>query len=199
MEVKEIIEKLKYNKDGKFQKEAILEARKKKEEVTEVLLNELEEVANNIEKYAKNQEYFLPLYALFLLAEFREKRAFPIIIKLITSEQNEVEDLLGDLITSHLGNILASIFDGNVECLYNIISNIELNEYIRGEAFTALEVLNKYNIITKEEIIENIDKMLAKELKDDDSIVITDIVTFIPSNLYHGGHVLIRMMKKMAT
>lgn len=48
IEVKEIIESLKYNKDGKFQKESVLEARKKQKEVTEELLNELEKVANNI-------------------------------------------------------------------------------------------------------------------------------------------------------
>lgn len=32
MEVKEIIENLKYNKEGKFQKESVLEARKKQKE-----------------------------------------------------------------------------------------------------------------------------------------------------------------------
>jgi len=172
MEVKEIIESLKYNNDGKFQKEIILEARNHKEDVTENLLIELDKVANNIENYAKDQTYFLPLYAMFLLAEFREKRAFSIIIKLITSNQNAVDDLLGDLITGDLKKILASTFDGNVDCLYNIITNLELNEYVRGAAFHSLEILNKYNIIKNEEIIEMIDKMLLNELKEDYSVVI---------------------------
>ena len=74
-----------------------------KAEVTEELLIELEKVANNVEKYAKDQTYFLPLYALFLLAEFKEKRAFPIIIKLITSNQKAVDELLGDLIPTKKG------------------------------------------------------------------------------------------------
>lgn len=182
MEVKEIIENLKYNNNRKFQKEAILEARKKKEEVTEILLTELDKVANNIKKYSEDQSYFLPLYAMFLLAEFREKKAFPIIIQLITNEQNAVEDLLGDLITEDLKRILASTFDGNVDSLYKVITNLELNEYVRGATFQALEILNQYNIITKEEIIKMIDKMLDKELKEDDSIVISDIVRFISRN-----------------
>ena len=82
MEIKEIIENLKYNKDGKFQKESVLEAKKKQKEITEELLNELEKVANNIGDYARNQNYMLALYAIYLLAEFREKRAFPIMIKI---------------------------------------------------------------------------------------------------------------------
>lgn len=192
MEVKEIIENLKYNKDGKFQEESILEARKRKKEVTEELLIELDKVANNIEEYAKDQEYFLPLYALFLLAEFKEKRAFPIIIKLITNNQEVVDELLGDLITGDLKSILASTFDGNVECLYNIITNLELNEYVRGAAFNSLEILNKYNIIKNDEMINMIEKMLSEELKEDDSIVISDIVMYISRNQIYDKIELVR-------
>lgn len=192
MEVKEIIESLKYNNDGKLQKESILEARNHKEDVTENLLIELDKVANNIENYAKDQTYFLPLYAMFLLAEFREKRAFSIIIKLITSNQNAVDDLLGDLITGDLKKILASTFDGNVDCLYNIITNLELNEYVRGAAFHSLEILNKYNIIKNEEIIEMIDKMLLNELKEDYSVVISDIVVYISENQIYDKVELVR-------
>lgn len=192
MEVKEIVENLKYNRDGIFQEESILEARKKKEEVTEELLLELEKVANDIERYHKDQTYFLPLYAMFLLAEFREKRAFPIIIKLITNDQKAVDDLLGDLITGDLKKILASTFDGNIDYLYDIITNLKLNEYVRGAAFHALEILNKYNIITNEEIVEMIDKMLKAELKDDDSIVISDIVVYISENQIYDKVELVR-------
>ena len=192
MEVKEIIENLKYNKDGKFQKETILEARTKKAEVTEELLIELEKVANNVEKYAKDQTYFLPLYALFLLAEFKEKRAFPIIIKLITSNQKAVDELLGDLITGDLSNILASTFDGNIQSLHNIITNLELNEYVRSAAFHSLEVLAKYNIIKNEEMIKMIDKMLSEELKEDDSVVISDIVMYISENQIYDKIELVR-------
>ena len=129
MEVKEIIENLKYNKDGKFQKGSVLEAKKKQKEVTEELLNELEKVVNNIGDYARNQNYMLVLYAMYLLAEFREKRAFPIMIKIITyKNQEEVDELLGDVITQDLGRILASIYDGNIDSLYNVIINMKLNE-----------------------------------------------------------------------
>lgn len=192
MEVKEIIENLKYNKDGKFQKESILEARKRKVEITEELLKELEKVANNVENYARNEAYFLHIYAMFLLAEFKEKRAFPIIVKLITNNQNAVDDLLGDLITGDLKNILASTFDGNLNCLYKLITNLELNEYVRGAAFHSLEILNKYNIIENKKIVEMIDEMLRVELKEDDSVVISDIVVYISENQIYDKIELVR-------
>lgn len=192
MEVKEIVENLKNNKDGKFQKESILEARKQKAEVTEVLLKGLEDIANNIDKYVEDEEYFLPLYAMFLLAEFREKRAFPIIIKLITNNQETVDYLLGDLITGDLGNILASTFDGDIDSLYNIIVNLDLDECVREAVFYALEILNKYNIIASEKMLEMIDKMLSEELKEDSSIVITNIVEYISENQIYDKIELVR-------
>lgn len=192
MEVKGIIENLKYNKDGKFQKESVLEAKKKQKEVTEELLNELEKVANNISDYARDQNYML---ALYLLAEFREKRAFPIIIKIITyKNQEKVDDLLGDVITEGLSRILASTYDGNIDSLYNIIINTELNEYIRSATFRTLEILQKYNIISQEQIINIIENIIDNELKEDDSIVITDIIVYIAENKLYNK---IGLVKKL--
>lgn len=195
MEVKEIIENLKYNKEGKFQKESVLEARKKQKETTEELLNELEKIANNIGDYARNQNYMLVLYAMYLLAEFREKRAFPIMIKIITyKNQEEVDDLLGDVITQDLGRILASVYDGNIDSLYNVIINMKLNEYIRSATFKSLEILQKYNIISQEQIINIIENIIDNELKEDDSIVITDIVVYIAENKLYNK---IELVKKL--
>lgn len=195
MEVKGIIENLKYNKDGKFQKESVLEAKKKQKEVTEELLNELEKVANNISDYARDQNYMLALYAMYLLAEFREKRAFPIIIKIITyKNQEKVDHLLGDVITEALSRILASTYDGNTDSLYNIIINTELNEYIRSATFRTLEILQKYNIISQEQIINIIENIIDNELKEDDSIVITDIIVYIAENKLYNK---IGLVKKL--
>ena len=197
MEVKEIIENLKYNNENRFQKESILEARKNKEEVTRELLKELEKVANNIEYYAEKDTYIFHMYAMYLLAEFKEKRAFPIIIKIITNKkQEEVDYLLGDLITEDLRKILASTFDGNIDIIYNIVTNLELNEYIRGAAFRALDVLQNCNILSKKQIIDMIEKMLNNELKDDYSMVITDIVEYIMENKIYNKIELVRDLYK---
>lgn len=197
MEVKEIIENLRYNKDGKFQKESVLEAKKKIKEVTKELLKELEKVANNINSCVKEPDYILPLYAFYLLAEFKEKKAFPIIVKIITyKNQDEVDYLLGDLITGDLRKILASTYNGDIDSLYSIITNIELNEYIRSAAFKSLEILQKYNIISKDKVINIIENMLENELKEDDSIVISDIVVYIAENKLYNKIELVKKLYK---
>ena len=69
---------------------------------------------------------------------------------------------------------------------------MELNEYIRSAAFNALKILNNCSIISEKEITDMIDEMLAKELKEDNSIVISDIVTFISSNQIYSRIDLVR-------
>ena len=116
-------------------------------------------------------------------------------IKIITyKNQEEVDELLGDVITQDLGRILASIYDGNIDSLYNVIINMKLNEYVRSATFKSLEILQKYNIISQKQIINIIENIINNELKDDDSIVITDIVVYIAENKLYNK---IELVKKL--
>lgn len=197
MKVEEIVESFKYNNERKLQEQSIIEARKNKEAVTEKLLETLNEVTDDLEFYAERKNYVFPLYAMYLLAEFREKKAFPIILRFISNENQEnVDSFLGDVITEDLKRILASTFDGNLYSLYNIITNFKLDEYIRCAAFDALDILQENNIIKQEEVVDMIDKMLKNELIDDDSLVITVIVTYIMEHKIYDKIELVKQFYK---
>lgn len=181
MEVKEIIENFRYN-NGEFQEDSILQARKNKEKVIPALLTELEEFVENIENHLAEENYMLHFYAMYLLAEFKEKRAFPIIINLLNKDQDILIALLGDMVTQGLDRILASTFDGDIKKLYKIIVNETLDEFIRSAAFTSLVILQKNNIIEQKTIENKIEDMLNNELKEDYSYVIVSIVNYIADN-----------------
>lgn len=181
MEVKDIIENFRYN-NGEFQEDSILQARKNKEKVIQALLTELEEFVENIENHLAEENYMLHFYAMYLLAEFKEKRAFPIIINLLNKDQDILSALLGDMVTQGLDRILASTFDGDIEKLYKIIVNETLDEFIRSAAFTSLVILQKNNIIEQKTIENKIEDMLNNELKEDYSYVIVSIVNYIADN-----------------
>ncbi|MGB4438282.1 MAG: DUF1186 domain-containing protein [Sedimentibacter sp.] len=77
-----IIEKLRYfNKN--FPYKELQEAIGNKEKITPILLNTLDEVIENPDIALDDAEYMLHEYALYLLAQFREKEAFTKIIKLV--------------------------------------------------------------------------------------------------------------------
>jgi hypothetical protein len=70
---------------GRFPMEAMQAAIEQREAITPELLRVVEAIAENTMEFAKRTDYMLPLFALHLLAEFREKRAYPSIVKMFSA------------------------------------------------------------------------------------------------------------------
>ena len=140
MTVAEIIEQL-TPYTGRFPKAAVEAAIAQREAVTPYLLKALEEVANAPEDYAKRRDYMLHTYALYLLAQFREKRAYHWAIKLVRAPDNLPDDLLGDTLTQGLQNILGSIYDGDPAPLKGLVEGEDVNAWVRGSALDTFLVL----------------------------------------------------------
>jgi hypothetical protein len=62
---------------GCFPKEAMKAAIEQREAITPELLHVVEAIAANPSEAAKRENYMLPVFALYLLAQFREQRAYP--------------------------------------------------------------------------------------------------------------------------
>ncbi|MCC5622841.1 DUF1186 domain-containing protein [Nostoc sp. CHAB 5715] len=60
----------------------------------------------------------------------------------------------GDIVTEDLGRIFASVSHGNIEPLKQLISNQQINEYVRSAALEALLVLVAQEVISREQVIE---------------------------------------------
>src|SRR3982751_1722933 len=65
------------------------------------------------------------LYALFLLAQFRERRAYPVLVELASLPSPMVESLFGDVLTEDLAGLLASLAQGGPSGLHRLIENEE--------------------------------------------------------------------------
>ena len=75
---------------------------------------------------SKDGKYLIHFPAIYMLAYFRETRAFDYIIR-IASLPDEQAHLLGDTITEDFGRILASVCDGNIEPIKGIIEDSSLS------------------------------------------------------------------------
>ncbi|HEX5085956.1 MAG TPA: DUF1186 domain-containing protein [Blastocatellia bacterium] len=83
--------------------------------------------------------YLLHLYAFFLLAQFREARACPLILRL--ARNPAFEALTGDIATENLHQILASVCDGNTAPIEELIEDPAVDEWVRGAAVRSFGVL----------------------------------------------------------
>lgn len=140
--IKDVLEDLEYVTHG-YPFAAVFEALTCQKEITPALLNMLTHVIENDNAIEEN--YIGHLHALFLLAQFREKKAFPLILELASLPKEHVDVLLSDVSTESLHKILGSVYDGNLESLKAFIETPDINLWSRSAGLSSLLVLVKEN------------------------------------------------------
>jgi hypothetical protein len=74
-----------------------------------------------------------PLFFIFhLLGEWREKAAYRPLARLLRLPRRDVDAIFGDGITTTSHRVMASVFDGDPEPLYDIILDLSAEEFIRA-------------------------------------------------------------------
>ena len=150
---------------GKFPMKAMREAIEQREAITPELLRVVEAIAANPTEFAQRDGYMLPVFALYLLAQFREKRAFPAVVKMFSAPGETSYKLLGDTVTEGLKQILASVYDGNPAPIHGLIESEEANEYVRDAAINAILVLERTGQMPRAEVIEYFRSLFRGKLK----------------------------------
>ena len=105
------------------------------------------------------------IYALFLLAQFRETQAYPLIIEFFSTPGDSSLDVTGDMVTEYLARILATVWDGNTEPLKKLIENSQVNEFVVGAALDSLLVLVAQEIISRESVIDYFRELFETRLE----------------------------------
>jgi hypothetical protein len=138
---------------GAFPQQAVAEAIAQREEVVPGLLRLLEYSASNIADIAPQTDYMGHIFALYLLSQFREERAYQPMVSLACADWQHVDIALGNIVTEDLGRMLASVCNGEISLICGMIENENLNEYIRGAAMDALVLLVAHGIKTRDEVM----------------------------------------------
>ena len=90
---------------------------------------------------ASPEEATLFCYALYLLAKWREPRAYPYVVRWLSLPGEAPFDIAGDVVTQDGGRILAAVCDGGLEPIKALVVDRNANEYGRSAGVTALALL----------------------------------------------------------
>jgi hypothetical protein len=115
-------------------------ARQNQALVTPHLLSILEKTLEDLGKVSIETRS-AHVIAIFLLALFREKKAYPLIIELLNKMPNSFEHSIFNDEIEDMPNILASTFNGNIELIYKLIENTNAFEFARIAALDSLVAL----------------------------------------------------------
>jgi hypothetical protein len=83
-----------------------------------------------------------PLFFIFhLLGEWRERTAYRPLAHLLRCPAHEVDAILGDAITSTTHRVMAAVFDGDPQPLYEIILDPNAERFVRSRMCEALAMV----------------------------------------------------------
>lgn len=182
-----LLEQIKYA-NGKFPEEQIRQIISRKEEFIPELIEILRSAKDNYNEILGKPNYFLHIYAAYLLAQFNEGESFSLIIDLISLSDEIVFKIFGDVVTEDLHRILASVCKGNVQPVKELLENENINEYIRVAAIKTFPVLWVEGVVSKDEIIKYYRSLFKEKLKRERSVVWGSLVSncceICPDELY---------------
>jgi hypothetical protein len=150
MEISEILRQFE-RATGVFARAAVEEAVARRDEVAPELLGILEETVERPEQI--DADRMSHQYAFFLLAQFRDTRAYPYLLRFALLPGDLQYSLGGDFVTEDLGRVLASVCGGDVTGIQSLIENEEADEWARSAALKSLVALVAAGQKTREEVL----------------------------------------------
>jgi hypothetical protein len=163
MTIPEIIEAL-TPYTGRFPKGALEAAIEQKDAITPHLLRALEEVAEAPEKFV-GKEHMLHMYATYLLAQFRDRRAYRPLTRILAAPGDIPDNLYGETVTGRIKNILASVYDGDPEPIKRLVEGDEIYEYVRGSAVGTFVVLAHTEQMPRQEVVDYFQSLFRGKLR----------------------------------
>jgi hypothetical protein len=178
-EIDEIIEQFEWF-DGTFKREAVEAAVARREEIIPELLKILEEIADPeiAADLDSDGDYMAHLYAMFLLAQFRETRAYPLMLRIALLPSDLLDSLFGDNITSSFDSVFASLCGGAVQGIQSLIENESVDQWVRGSGLGALATLVAAGITSREEVLAYFASLFHGKLTDKNDIVWSELVAY---------------------
>lgn len=133
-----------------FPEAAIQAALSRKDEMIPLLLRVLGDAVFAV---ATEDDTMAPLFALYILSQFREQKAFPLIIELARLPEERLDYMIGDALTEALPQFIGSTYDGNLEIIKALIEDPQACIWSRSAALRSLLILFKTGILEREFIL----------------------------------------------
>jgi tetratricopeptide (TPR) repeat protein len=135
--VAEILEELRLNR-GWFPRHAVESAVARRDEIVPELLRILDEAIARPQELLAEAAVMSHIYALFLLAQFREPAAYARVVRFFRTPGETAVDATGDVATESLDRILAALHHGDLRPIHELIEDAAASQWARGAAVCAL-------------------------------------------------------------
>lgn len=98
---------------------------------------------------------FSPVFLLYLTAAWREVRAYPLLIEMLQLPEEDMDWMLGDVVTEDSSIILADTYPGDAGSLHSLISDQKVYGFARGAGIRTLAVLTHRGVYSREKLVQD--------------------------------------------
>ena len=173
--IKEILESIEYY-DESFPEDSIKELLNREEESKNYLLKYMEEFKKNIFKHLNEEDYIGHIYAVIILSKFKEKKLCPLFLDLLKLPGTRVYELFDTIIPEYGARIIASIYDGNMDSIVDVLNDKKANEYAKAVIIQGLKVLCINKKLNVAELEEFFIELLEGKLKIKNQVLLLEIL-----------------------
>jgi hypothetical protein len=124
-----------------------------REAITPALIAAIDRVSADSGPYLEHQERWLHMFAIYLLAQFREIGALDCFVRFFSLPGEQALDLTGDLVTEHGAAVFASVCGGNPAPLLRLAHDETVNDFVRVQAIDGLLVQSTWGERPREAVI----------------------------------------------
>lgn len=174
--------------------EILTEAKTMRESLTDYLLLALDDAAEHLADLPEN--YFLPMYALLQLAEWKEPRTFPLLIKLSKQDPGDLEAYFSGFLYEIWASVMIPTYNGDLNALLSLVELPYVNHNIKGDVGAVLESLYRKDLLSRQELITAFQWMFDQYSNTDDfaellafhviSLQLTELLPTIKTLMIYG-------------
>lgn len=176
MDIQKVLTELE-SQDLTFPREALEFTIANRDVMIPELVKILARAVENYEELLDQENYMGHSYAMYLLAQFREKSAYQLIIQLSSLPDEIPDELMGDTVTEDLPRILASVSCGDDYLIRRLAENEDANEFVRDSALRALVTLVAAGEKSRDEITDYFQSLFRTKLSRVPSFIWSSLVS----------------------
>jgi len=165
--VPEILQRLEHFPTGGLPADALVAAVARREEITPELLRVVREAVERPEALmaTEGDGYWLHMFAIFLLAEFKEAAAYPLFVRLVRLPGEQLNFLLGDSITEDVPRLLAAVQGGDIRPIQGLVEDRSVYDYARWSVLRSLCVLVGTGERSRVEVVSYLQELVRGKLE----------------------------------
>ena len=167
--VPEILQRLENFPTGKLPTDVLAAAVARQAEITPELLRVVAEAVEQPDTVLAREAYWLHMFAIFLLAEFKEPAAYPLFVRLVRLPEAQLCGLLGDCVTEDLPRLLVAVHGGDIRPIQGLAEDRTVYDYARWGTLRTLCLLVVTGERTRTEVVAYLQELLSGKLEREPS------------------------------